>query len=197
MSVERAVYCCERSPCPVGAECEGPQGSGTCPEGCQSACDCWRGQACVEGRCVDDPAGPAYCCDRALCPQGASCEHDDRSEGLCPARACSSACDCPQGQRCQEGSCELSAEEGLVFCCDSGDCPIGRACDDVEGRRRVCEGEPECNTTCDCPLTGFTCLEGRCAIPPIGEPLTLCCEKDECETGLLCQWSTGVVSECP
>jgi len=191
-----AVFCCDRSPCPEGAPCERSQGSSTCEAGCQSACDCWRGQACIEGRCQDDPAGPTYCCDRDLCPQGERCEHDDQSEGLCPVRACVGACDCPTGQACVGGACQLSGEQGLVYCCASGDCPIGRACDSVEGARDICQGPPDCHTACDC-LTGLMCLEGRCALPPPGTPLTLCCDKDECEQGLLCQWSTGVINDCP
>lgn len=196
VSAQEAAFCCERSPCPAGAVCEGPQGSSRCEEGCQSACDCWRGQACIDGRCQDDPTGPAYCCERELCPQGARCEHDDRAEGVCPVRSCVGACDCPRGQACVEGSCQLSAEQGLIFCCDEANCPLDLPCDTPSGERSACQGPPQCNTACDC-FMGFMCLEGRCSIPPTGTPLTLCCEKDECERGLLCQWSTGVISECP
>lgn len=193
---QEAVFCCDRSPCPTDAPCEGPQGSSTCEEGCQSACDCWRGQACIDGRCQDRPNDPAFCCERTLCPQGASCEHDDRSEGVCPVKMCVGACDCPTGQACIEGQCELSITEGLVYCCASGNCPLDRPCDTLEGMRALCQGPPECQTACDCP-TGFMCLNGRCEIPPLGTPLTLCCEKDECRSGLLCQWSTGVENDCP
>ena len=184
------TFCCERSPCPEGAPCESPRGDARCEPGCQTACDCWGGQACVAGRCEQTPE-PAFCCERALCPYGVACEHDDGSAGVCPVDECVSACDCPRGQACVGGVCELSGS-GLVLCCDDAACPFGQACDTSTGARSTCMGDPECYTACDC-LAGFECAQGECVI---GEAPVLCCDKAECGVSLLCQWSTGVVSPC-
>ncbi len=189
------VFCCDRSPCPVGERCEG-SGGPTCPSGCQTACDCWGGEACVEGICVRE-AEASYCCERSLCPQGSGCEYDDGSQGLCPVYTCLSACDCPSGQACVDGGCELSESLGLTYCCEDAGCPVGRACELPNGNSSTCVGEPECAVTCDCSdLAGSICQAGRCTFPANNEPLVVCCETD-CISGLACERLNGERQVCP
>jgi hypothetical protein len=190
------VFCCERSPCPSGESCEG-EGGPTCPSGCQTACDCWGGETCVNGICSRESEA-AYCCERALCPQGSSCEYDDGSAGLCPVRRCTSACDCATGFACTDGECQLSATEGLTYCCEDAACPAGRSCQLTNGGMSTCVGEPQCSVSCDCP-TAQICEAGRCIFPPNNEPLLLCCEEDctELTSALSCERLNGLRSLCP
>jgi hypothetical protein len=185
------TYCCERSPCPSGAMCEGRNGMNQCPSGCVTACDCWGGQGCVNGECSSD-ASLRYCCDRALCPQDASCEYDNGSSGVCPYQPCTTACDCPTAQSCQAGRCILSATEGLLYCCIDAECPVNANCQELTGELSVCMGKPECETACDC-LQGFACQAGFCER---GDELIVCCEGNDCLPGLRCQHENGQLDEC-
>jgi uncharacterized protein len=193
------VFCCGRSPCPSGEACEGGEGEegSICPNGCQTACDCWGGQACVNGRCVRENEA-AYCCERALCPQSAICEYDDGSSGRCPVSQCMHACDCSTGFACVNGECHLSEEQGLTYCCEDIECPAGRACELLNGGVSTCVGEPQCSVSCDC-ATAQICEAGRCVFPPADEPLLVCCES-ECGalmSGVACERLNGERTECP
>ena len=189
------VFCCERSPCPMGEACEGVGGP-TCSSACQNACDCWGGEACVDGQCVRGDEA-AYCCERRLCPVGSMCENNDSSLGICPSMTCSTACDCPSGQACIDGACELSAEQGLSYCCEDAACPAGRSCELSNGGTSTCVGEPECLSTCDCGLAQ-SCQAGRC-VPQLEQDLLLCCETEcsDLTEGVGCERLNGTLAFCP
>ncbi len=53
--------------------------------GCESACDCSSGLACVGGRCAESTSNPIYCCGRDDCPAGLACENEDADAGYCQA----------------------------------------------------------------------------------------------------------------
>ena len=185
------TYCCERSPCPLNARCEERTGAqGRCEEECLTACDCWGGESCVDGRC-ERLEQATYCCERALCPQGSSCEHGDSSLGMCPQEVCETPCDCPRGQACLSGACRLDPE-GLAYCCADANCPFGTECVDPVGMSGLCGGEPECRSACDC-LSGLSCVAGLCVV---GEQVIICCDKDDCISGLACETPEGTMSLC-
>lgn len=190
------IFCCQRSPCPQGEACEGVGGP-TCSSACRNACDCWGGESCVDGQCLRTDEA-AYCCERRLCPVGSACENNDSSIGMCPRMTCSTACDCPTGQACINGECQLSAGQGLTYCCEDASCPAGRACELPSGGSAECVGEPECLSACDCP-TAQLCEAGRCVFPQADQDLLLCCETEctQLTSEVNCERLNGTRSLCP
>ena len=180
------VYCCDASFCPPGEGCQNESGSrDLCSEAtCQTACDCNPGLSCIAGACVLD-SGPLYCCDRGSCPSGASCESAGGVRSMCPAEACTSACDCTPSQRCVEGACLLQGDP--VFCCDQGSCPSGEICQNATGTMAMCHDNSDCQTACDC-MSGMSCVEGGCEL---GQQPIFCCDEGFCPVGERCESASG------
>jgi len=185
------VYCCSGAFCPPEQRCEGPDGrAGVCAAGgCETACDCQPGLACVGGSCALS-ASPVFCCGAGPCPAGQACETSAGRLLSCPSASCASACDCPAGQGCVNGSCAFGPTG--VFCCDGAACPPGAACETAAGVRGACAGAA-CATACDCS-PGLSCAGGQCVI---GATPTFCCASSQCPADERCQNPSGVFGRCP
>lgn len=138
------TYCCAEAECPAGNFCEQEDGSrALCPSnGCQSACDCPTGQACVEESCLlSEELGLTYCCEDPACPSGRICELPNGETSECRGETeCAVTCDCQSipGTACRGGRCLFpSLEDPLVVCCET-DCITGLTCEREDGTQEIC-----------------------------------------------------------
>lgn len=135
-----SVYCCSKVGCPQGQACYNAQNqAGLCPTAsCQSACDCpHQGQSCIRGRCTIVTSGATiYCCDKAFCPPGNSCEDAQGNLKYCSQQSCQNACDCNQGEDCQNGACVYV--QPPVLCCSKPFCQAGAPCIRQDGTSSTC-----------------------------------------------------------
>ena len=180
------IYCCGSNACPPGETCQTTDGVwDRCSESsCATACDCDPGLGCIAGQCALGDY-PLFCCDQGSCPNNMACENRQGIRGMCPARACTTACDCPSGQRCVNESCILTEE--TLFCCDQGSCPSGSACQSTSGTYSTCQDGVSCTTACDC-MAGLSCIDGACIL---AESPLFCCENSFCPAGERCESSLG------
>ncbi|MBN2498298.1 MAG: hypothetical protein JXR96_27150, partial [Deltaproteobacteria bacterium] len=149
--------------CPDGQACE----EGRCVDepqvGCQHSSDCQAGQVCLDGQCV------TICYEDADCPAGHSCQQHACVPGC--AYACCSDADCPEGYACQDHECACE-----FACCSDADCPEGDLCADHACRT-------PCAHRCDCEA-GEVCEDGFCAVPDEPPPT-------DCETDCDCDYAAG------
>ena len=189
----KATYCCEKNGCPVNSTCTDNRGlKGTCPQPCQSTCDCPQGVACVNGSCKSGPLiGQQYCCENPGCPANQYCVTRQGRYNRCPTKQCNSPCDCTQGEDCRNGQCIQTSPP--VYCCSKAGCPSGDSCKQTNNTWSTCPTKPACSTPCDCPQ-GQDCYKGTCVSV---FPQVYCCEKSGCPGGQTCYDSKNVAGQCP
>jgi hypothetical protein len=152
---------CARLSCPIGTHCIGIGENGRCVR--ETNCyyfDCFDGQACHLGACVDDPCSPNPCAASQACKPTS----DFRSH------RCVASCagvECGPGQRCVEGTCE---ETGCASSCAA---PL------------VCRGDLGCAPPA-CPKNG-RCSNGEFCEPETGVCRDLPCAAVACPAGQRCE----------
>ncbi len=189
IQVSPAVYCCTKTGCPAGQTCyDSKNVRNVCPGSqCTTSCDCSRqGQSCVRGRCTyTNPR--IYCCSKAGCRAGQTCEDKNGKLGICPGKTCKSACDCNQGQDCRNGSCVSVSPP--VYCCSKTGCRAGQACVTATGSSSTCP--VQCRVRCDCPQ-GQDCFRGNC----FTRRGAYCCDKPGCPRGQACRTRSNQSGTC-
>ncbi|UJR85628.1 FG-GAP repeat domain-containing protein [Sandaracinus amylolyticus] len=152
----------------VGCDCGGGPA-----RTCESASDCGRGQACIDGMCV---AGM----DGAVSPDGGA---DAATACGATARACGEAC-CAEGEVCGT-DVECCARESLCgsVCCDEGQICEQAVCRTECGARARCHDESGAEICCG---EGEVCASDRCFRPD-----TECEDFIDCEAGEYCEPTLG------
>ncbi|MCB9644879.1 MAG: hypothetical protein H6728_17545 [Myxococcales bacterium] len=190
------VYCCDREGCPTGQSCNDfeDKPSVCAPrDTCKHPCDCKQGLGCVNGFCTATRK-PTYCCERAGCKPGETCESIRGGQKTCgdEGATCNTACDCVSGLACINGQCSRSGQP--VYCCEDSNCPTGERCQNSKGGFDTCQQQQACKTACDCQ-TGQACNNGKCESQPI--PVYCCGKPDVCPAGQACERADGQRDKCP
>jgi len=144
---------------------------------CRTACDCYTGLGCFDGRCIAGFA-PVFCCERDGCTEFGLCQaetgefkrcNDDDCKApqlwSCPdsagdvstmergcgdGRHCSCTASCPLCEDCGPGVCVPEGSPTPYRCLADADCADGDSCECVSS----C---PDCD---DCAAT--VCVPERC-----------------------------------
>ena len=147
----QAVYCCEKSGCPPGAQClTGENEKSRCGEDptfpCSTACDCGPAHCCKDDMCVkdiNDPWIPGGFAVGSPCVRGVDptyCGVDGSCEVGVLAYAASEE-DEVADFRCQGPAGEVRSFCGGSLCFFSGDCVSGESCVDARGYPDVSTGK--------------------------------------------------------
>ncbi len=171
--------------------------TGAPPVNCVSDCDCYSGEACIGGECLQNGGDDPPCVDDTDCEDGEVCR-----DGTCRPDSCVDREDCAGGTClvCKDGQCTAPPPvcQGLADCCVGYKCNFGSCipdevgcqsdsdCEDPEFPRckldeHICV--QECIQDIDCPLPGYVCIDNHCVSPG--------CTAEQCAQGEWCDQGDG------